>query len=146
MARIVLSDQMIQEKTDAFRSLLIPGGPTYLRLFQNNFTPDASSLLSDFVEATFNTYHAIDISTTLGSKSQVQAGEWHFFTGVYTFAAPTTGSPQTIYGCYIEVHFPTVFLVASSRFDSPIVMSVGGLPFSLQLEFIDWAAYILGAP
>lgn len=145
MARVVLSDATVAQKCDFYRGLL-QNSPTYLRLFQNNFVPDPSNLLSDFVEATFLGYAAVDISPTQGAKSQIQPGEYHWFSGVYTYAAPSGGPPQTIYGCYIEVHVPTVRLFGSARFDSPVIMQVSGLPFSLQLEFIDWAASILNAP
>lgn len=147
MSDIVLSDITIQDKTDYYRSLLLVSPYAVLRLFQNNFTPTPANVLSDFVEATFQGYASINLMGHLGAKSQIQAGEWHFFSDVFTYSAPLSGSPQTIYGWYVQYpRLDGTHLFGSARFDAPVVMQVGGLPFSLQIEFMDSAGSLVPWP
>lgn len=142
-----MSDLAIQQKTDFMRSLFT-APPTYLRLFQNNFSPAPANTISDFVEATYAGYVQREISGVIGAKSQIIAGEWHFFSPVETYPAPSSGASQTIYGWYIVASVVAfgVYVVCSARFDSPVVMSVGGLPFSLQIEWMDCAGSIVPWP
>lgn len=74
-------------------------GNKSLRLFQNNFTPNNASQLSDFTVADFAGYANITLTggswtTTPGAPSVAAYAE-------QTFTRTTTGAVQTIYGYYI---------------------------------------------
>ena len=88
-----------------------------IRLFQNNFTPNAGTLYGTFVEATFNGYNRINSSGKFSNSSKAADGKYLAVSGAISFPFPF-GAPQTIYGWYIT-DYP--YWVCAGNFPIPIV-------------------------
>ena len=76
MGTIVDSNKALQLMIDYLRGTLLNTANTYLRLFKNNFTPDPSNILSDFTEADFTGYAAVQVNSKFGSPYKVIDGEY----------------------------------------------------------------------
>jgi len=102
-----------------------------LRLFSNDFEPDPETVLADFVEATYDGYAPVVLSGEFSTPSKVAMGFWESVTDIYTFAAPTVGPGNEIFGAYVLLAGEAV---ACRRFDAPITMAIGSTGFSLRLR------------
>lgn len=107
-------------------------GGSVLRLFQNNFVPAPDAELADYNEADFDGYAEIDLAGEWAEPVYVMAGWYKMETPEFTIDPPGMGAAQTIYGAYI-VHDGGV--VQSKRFDAPIVMEVGALPWKIRARY-----------
>jgi hypothetical protein len=110
----------------------------HLRLFKNNFTPDPSKALSDFTEATYTGYAAVNLNGQFAASTKVQDGEYQTQSGTYTFSY-TSGATQAIYGWYIDdgTDWKCAYL-----FPSPITLDVG-VSFTIQVNYQEWALSIV---
>jgi hypothetical protein len=75
-----------------------------LRLYTNNYTPVPGSHVADFTEATFTGYAAVTLNNSLwGSPTIVSdRGQTIYDSGTPVPFVSSGGSPQTIYGYFLE--------------------------------------------
>lgn len=108
-----------------------------LRLYKNNFVPDDSTVLADFTEATFTGYGAVGIARSAMASPVIVSHVARSTKSVAPVFSCTGGSPQTVYGWYLESN-TTNKCVATQEFDSPRVMSNGATesidPFRMDLK------------
>jgi hypothetical protein len=95
-----------------------------LRLFRNDYTPNAGSTLASFTEASFLGYFRYDLTRAGWTVPTIVDGravtDWTAAEVKWTAA----GGPQTIYGYYVIA--PATAKVAwGERFDDPRVMDDG---------------------
>lgn len=90
-----------------------------LRLYQNNYTPVASSVASDFTEATFTNYVAKTLTRAGWSTPTIVGGKAESSYAQQSWTCGVTGN--TIYGYYIEGANSTILLWAE-RFATPRVL------------------------
>lgn len=115
------------------RAALVVDETFNLRLFKNDLTPDADTVLGDFVEATFSGYYRRDLArsawsapATVGTRAVVE------HTGNPLVFSAGSGS-QVIYGYY--VYSPVSGAVAwCERFDVPRTVAPGS-PLFLVVKF-----------
>ena len=72
-----------------------------LRLFVNNYTPDAGSTIADFTECSATGYSAIDMSGEWGAVSQIADGKYRFDGNAKVFTT-TDVAPVSVYGCWVD--------------------------------------------
>lgn len=94
----------------------------YCRLFTNNYTPLESSVVSDFTQATFTGYAAIQL--TSWSTPAYSSGKARTSNAVITFTN-TGGSSATIYGYYVTDSGNTNLFFAERDPLGPITLNPG---------------------
>jgi hypothetical protein len=109
-----------------------PPSSLFVRLYQNNFTPDQNTLLSDLTVATFSGY--AQASVTLGTFTTVAHKAKSVGTAAQVFTHNGGGTSNTIYGYYVVDTF-TGNLVWVERFGSSQIMLNNGDQISITLQF-----------
>lgn len=108
-----------------------------VRLFQNNITPDADSVLGDFTIATFTGYASVPVDRSDFGGTFISAHVAYSDSAVVPTYTCTGGSAQTVYGWYMVATISNV-VVAAQRFDSPRSMAPGATealdPFTMALQ------------
>lgn len=99
-----LPDSFLQNMLQKWIDSVKVGASWKLRLFVNDYVPVPGSSFSDFVQASFAGYVALDIVQANWQNVTVSA---HVASSTnsttYTFQADSTGvSPQTVYGYYVS--------------------------------------------
>jgi len=98
----------------------------FLKLFQNDFTPNFDSVIGDFTEADFVGYAAIEaagnptigVDPVTGDLLVVWADGSNFLAGAIT-------GPQTLYGWFVTNSAENASYMAG-RFETPIVVDENG--------------------
>lgn len=103
-----------------------------LRLFVNDFQPDAFSTIADFVEASFGGYSPITLNgwgpvLLAGTDmAMVQEQSRQFMAGTAPF-------DQVVYGYYLTK--PTNYYVGAERHSGPgVPMNAAGATYSVQVK------------
>lgn len=95
-----------------------------LRLYQNDFVPNAFSGLTDFVEADFTGYEEFAFTSTF-KEHRNSLEEWFIYNQlVSVFRAGALTSPQTVYGWFITNGGVAAVLAAWGRFDVPFTFNL----------------------
>lgn len=104
---------------------IIAAHPTLtFRLFQNDITPDADTVIGDFTEADYSGYASQDLDW--GSTPDTDSdGRAFAITQELAFPVASSGS-QTVYGWYAEDETGT--LRACVRYDSPFTVTTALSP------------------
>jgi len=130
---------LLDALTDKLDNYLSVGAE--LRLFQNDFTPDPASELTDFTEATFGGYAPIDLAAEWNAVFKVIDGKYQADTNAQEFEC--TGSPgQTVYGWFVVQASPSDHVRISGRFVSPIVVTPGTI-FQITISEQEWSLSII---
>lgn len=134
------SDQQYDPTIDDARHMRFDQ-PTF-RLFTNDFTPDASSVIADFTEADFDGYEELLVFGSLFENDADSLFEKQHPAAV--FAHDGTGTAQTIYGWYAtgNVNNPAsathtalqTEVMACERFASPITLPTDQQSIRIQLH------------
>lgn len=95
-----------------------------VRLYVNDFTPDANMDIGMFVEATYADYEPLTVN--MSSPSINDQGMIVSRSGMLQWATPPGVDPVTVYGIYITEASGTD-IIAAQRFDSPQQLG-GNLP------------------
>lgn len=121
--------------------LLDTGRSPKLRLFKNNYTPVAGSVIADFTQADFTGYSQIDLSAM--AAAAINGSDQGFKQLLANAFTATAGvASQTIYGWYIVINnvggsakvflaekFPAAQVVASAgdsvQFDLTVLDNLG---------------------
>ena len=105
-----------------------------LDLYTNNYTPIASSTLSNFTLATFTGYAAVAITHSSFPYPTLTGGIVSTTSSTAGTFSCTGGSPQTVYGCVLH-GVTTGKVIAASIFDATRTMSNGATEtVTVQLE------------
>ena len=108
------------------------GANISLRLFQNNYTPVAASVIGNFTIATFPGYAslvpAFGASVTVGGKGTITDAAARVFT------CTGGGAVQTIYGYYV-VDTANAQVIYAERFDNPVPIVNNGDSITITLVF-----------
>lgn len=109
-----------------------PPSSLFVRLYQNNYTPLDSTILSDLTVATFSGYS--QQSVTLGTPTEVANKAKTVGTAPQVFTHNGGGTSNTIYGYYV-VDTSTGDLVWVERFGSSQIMTNNGDQISITIQF-----------
>jgi hypothetical protein len=110
----------------------------WLQLYQNNFTPNADTLLSQFIPANFLGYSPINLRGLVPACQKGQTGLWQFVVPPQTFNV--AGPPySTLYGAYVVYG---ANWICALPFPTPIVPFLGET-ISVVLQWQDWALNLL---
>lgn len=107
-----------------------------LRLFQNDYVPIPGDtvLNTDFVEADYTGYAAVDLEDEWSDFTEILPGVLEMQTDEYLFARDAgAGTDNTVYGWYVESSGNAILMV--QRFDNPIPMSEVDPRFRLRLKY-----------
>lgn len=107
-----------------------------VHLFQNNITPDSSTVIGTFVEATAGGMGSQPTPSATDS-GVIPGGIDNWIFGPMTWTATGSGLPQTIYGYWVDFVDPTTGLAAmlwAQRFDTPQALTAAGQPISFILS------------
>lgn len=90
-----------------------------IRLFKNDFTPSASTVIGDFTECDFTGY----IDQALVFSNAVDEGDYASISSDVVTFTPFGSVSQTAYGYYITYYdgVSTTYLIGAERFDTPFV-------------------------
>lgn len=100
----------------------IAAGAIRVRLFKNNFVPDADTVRGDFTQADFTGYTLKSLTNPFGAVTTTAAGYAQIQSPDVLTWAPTDGlRPNTIYGYWLEDDTPTVYWC--EKFDAPVDMT-----------------------
>ncbi len=100
-----------------------------LRLYQNNYTPVAASVLGDFTAATFSGYAQATLAAGIppwSTPADDGAGRALSFSTLITFANSTGAVGNNIYGYYIVDAGGTKLFWAERFAGAPIDMTTAG--------------------
>lgn len=118
-------------------NVLIAASSLRVRLFQNNFVPDADTVLVDFTEANFAGYAAGVPSNPFNAVTLTGAGYSQIESpDVLTFTASSGATPNTIYGYYV-VNIASNRVRWCEKFDAPMAMTTTGNRINITLRY--WA-------
>jgi hypothetical protein len=109
---------------DRIRAALNAPVITFLRLYQNNYTPVQGSVLADFTEATFSGYAQLAV-TDFGAAATVSNKAKIICAAAKVFSHSGGATSNTIYGYHV-VYLGAPTILYAERFASPIVMAVSG--------------------
>jgi hypothetical protein len=102
---------------------LIKAGTFSLRLFRNNHTPAAASVLADFTEANYSGYSAQTLS--YGTPATNGSGQGQMTATIINFDHNGGATSNTIYGYYL-VNTGTSKVVKAEKLDSTVSMAFLG--------------------
>jgi hypothetical protein len=102
-----------------------------VKLFQNNFTPNKSSLLADFTECDFTGYADVDIADW-NDPYVDDEGSVSIVAPIATFAATGSAVTNLAYGWYYVTTGGA--LVMGERFDEPVNFAASGNTLNLVLK------------
>lgn len=92
-----------------------------LKLFKNNATISASTVLADLTEADYSGYLSQTIGAWTTPAADGSSRKYTEATAVLTFAHDGGGTANTIYGWYL-IDTLSGDLLAVHKFDTPVVM------------------------
>lgn len=99
----------------------------HCRLFDNNFTPAATSVLADFTQAAFNGYTAGGAALANPVYAALDASNNRQVTwDAVTWTKAAGGATDTVYGAYFVLDAANTLCMWSILFDSPISMVATG--------------------
>lgn len=123
-----INDDQLEDEIDAIFAAVQAGSE--LRLFTNDFQPEPDSVLGAFTEAAYDTYADVDLTDTWQGPFRDEPGVWTIQTEIEEFPPPTSGGPFTIYGWYVTKGGNWLW---GAKFETPVVLSVGGDPLRLRV-------------
>ena len=88
-----------------------------LHLFVNDVSPQKSSVVADFTEASFTDYAVHDV--TWSADPLTDGSEWKIISDLASFVAGAAPTPETVYGWYLTDSAGTG-LIAAKRYDDPV--------------------------
>lgn len=118
LGELELLDKMLKDALSADESYI-------LKLFQNNYTPDATSAPGSFTEASFTNYLAKTLTRTNWNAAVVNGSgkaEASYGTTPLSWTCGTTGN--TVYGYWVEGATSAICLWAE-RFGTSRVLASG---------------------
>ncbi|MBV8928874.1 MAG: hypothetical protein JO152_07105 [Mycobacteriaceae bacterium] len=95
---------------------------TTFRLFQNDFVPDSTTTLDDFVEANFAGYLPATVAAAAFGDPVQSSPAWVSSVPPLDWSS-SDPTPQTVYGVYAQSNDGTLFFCAV--FDAPITLNMG---------------------
>lgn len=105
----------------ALLNLLTDAYTAWYHLYTNPLTPNAASVLTDFVEASFGGYAPL---RSVGWTDALVVGDVPTaYADALVFACTVSGSPQSIYGYYVTQGKTGGLLWAQSRDAGPVVIT-----------------------
>lgn len=112
---------------------------TKIRLFQNNYTPVAATVIGDLTEATFSGYAQITLAGGAVAGALDAENRAVITWNAVTFTkAGATGN--TIYGYYIVDNGGVLLWL--ERFDAPISMTTDGAFITITPKFTGKSQYV----
>ena len=118
---------------------LLQNGNLHLHLFQNNYTPIASSVIGNFTEATFSGYSTtqpLPITTVKWTTpANDGAGRAIAFNATFNFSNSTGAVGNQIYGYYVTDLADATVLWAERFSSAPIDMTTAGKTMSMTPAF-----------
>lgn len=125
MPDLILSNEGEQYLLDAcVRLPWLASEDWELHLFKNNFTPDKDWTVGDLVEADFPGYASHTLTRATWVPAITSGGRAVTFYDVLPQEFPTSSSPQTVYGYWIDVPSLGVSVLVQ-RFDTPQLVTTG---------------------
>lgn len=115
-----MQDAVDEALTQYVGTGLLTGG--YWRLFTNNFTPNGSSVVGDFTEASWTGYAAQNGVTW--SSPGGTGGISHSDSSTIVWPVDIAATPATVYGIFATDSSGTV-MIHAVRFDTPLVPTAG---------------------
>lgn len=118
------------------------GGTTTLKLFTNDRDPDPEDETTDYTEATFDGYAAVDTTGEWSTPARESAGVWYTQTEIYTFEVTDLGGVDTeeIHGVYLVL---SGAVVLAGRLPAPVTLSLGGAPLRIRVVYKQYAGLVL---
>lgn len=112
----------------------------YLRLFQNDITPDVDSVFSDFTTCTFNGYTTKSLSRGSWTIGRIGLLPTFCYYADQVWTCTATPSPaQYAYGYCISLSVAGYIIVAC-RFDVPVLITNGmDITVTPVIVLDDWA-------
>ena len=113
-------------------------GDLFMRLFINDYLPDADSLFSSFTEATFPGYAAIQVNSWgvpyINAQGKAQMDE---IQRVWTVASNFAG--ETVYGAWYTSASGQLFWAERSPL-GPVLLNTAGQTYSVLSSFVGASA------
>lgn len=103
-----------------------------IKLFKNNLTISATTVLADFTEANYSGYGGGQTPAWTAVATD-GSGRAHTTSDVMTWSHSGGGTSNTIYGYYCES--PTDGLLFAEKFATAIVMDDATDVFNLQIDY-----------
>ena len=129
----VFTNDGIDWAARTFLNLEAPNDLT-IRLYDNDYTPDATSEAADFDETALAGYSNITIDPNDWAGSAIGGvASYVLPTQTFTFSAYAGGT--TIYGYFITI--PGVFAVLAERFATPYPVPAAGGELTLDITYED---------
>ncbi len=123
---VVWADVACQNFLNAFITDHLGATNYYYRLFTNNVTPGTATVLTDFTEATFTGYAAIQGNAITWPAASLAAHVAQSTGSNITFNN-TSGSPVTVYGVYVtDGATATKLYFAERDTNAPVSIPAGG--------------------
>lgn len=121
----MLPQDQIDPLISVFLDTVNDGAGSLTRLFQNDYTPSALSVIGDLVEADFPGYAAAGPQTDWATLVDADTGLHGVGnTDLANFTATSgAGLPQAIYGWYVTADGGA--LLSAIRFPTPVVINDG---------------------
>lgn len=115
------------------------GNAAYVKLFQNDYTPDGTTLVSSFVEADFVGYAPIFLPNATDQGTTGTTDTWLYLP--LTWTCSSGGTPNTIYGYWLQFLSPfgahPTRVPWCQRFDTPQAITAAGQTVSFVLSLTD---------
>lgn len=108
----------------------------YLKLYQNNYTPDATSVPASFTEATFTNYAVMTLTRALWNASVIVSGAAQTSYGSAPLSWTCGASGNTIYGYYVVGATSNVVLWAELFATSRVLANQDVLNLTPQFTLI----------
>jgi len=110
-----------------------------IKLFINNITPDANTVLGDLTEASFAGYSFISIPSVAYPAPTINgSGQAESDSGTLNWTCTSSpGSPQTVYGLYVIMEDTSALkkLLFAAAFDTPVVITTSGDEVNKKLNW-----------
>jgi hypothetical protein len=111
----------------------------HVRLFTDDITPDASTVIGDLTEPTFTGYAQISLASVGFPTPTINgSGEAESDGPTMTWTCTSTpGSPETIHGIYVQIDDPVANpkCLYAARFSSPSVITASGDAINKKLNW-----------
>lgn len=104
-----------------------------LRLYQNNYTPDDSSVVGSFTEASFTTYAAVTLTRSGWNSGVTVSNKAESSYGSAPLAWTCGATGNTIYGYYVSGATSTVVLWAEKFATSRVLANADVLQLTPKM-------------
>lgn len=127
---LVVANEEVQDAMESRQAVL--DASSTLRLYKNDYTPVVGMVIGSFSEADYSGYSSVDLTGDWSAVAQDVNDKWYTETSAHLFEHDGGGTDNDIYGWYIT-DGTKVFM--AERYDSPITMEPGSLPFTQQIHY-----------